>query len=246
MSDPVTARMTVGRRRSMLVTCRGSEARTPPPSMTPVSTEGANGRASSVSTTSARHWTPLYPGGPCLPQVERLGSRDTLGHATLGPPGRLPSEDRRVRDPWNLLSRSAASADAAPHAGSEHRPVSRRTIMVGFDGSRRARRAARSRVRGGCETQMAPAPSALLRDGSCAIAIVPAGHRAAPGPAHRRARGGLRRVLVVPPWPQGLLGRLRRGTARTSIAPGGCPVIVAGRSQRRPVPHDSPDRVAAR
>jgi nucleotide-binding universal stress UspA family protein len=191
--------------------------------------------------------------------------------------------------------------------------------------------AARARVRGGCERQMAPAPSvsaglraiadsvhadlivlgsrhrgrlgealagrtarALLRDGSRSVAIVPAGHRAAPvrhigvlgedsdagreawstaaalardadafltvhggsvpaavdvvsAPeiADELARGELD-VLVVPPWPHGLLGRLRRGPARTSIAPGGCPVVVAGRSQRRPVPHDSPDRVAAR
>jgi nucleotide-binding universal stress UspA family protein len=235
--------------------------------------------------------------------------------------------------------------------------MSRRTIMVGFDGSRRALdalhfaealcaqtgwrlvlagvypyrsltgrlgsgdraaatlAAARSRVRGGCETQMAPAPSvsaglraiadsvhadlivlgsrhrgrlgealagrtarALLRDGSHAVAIVPAGHRAvpvrhiavlsedsdagreawataaalagdagafvtvhggsippgagevvsAPEVADELAKGELD-VLIVPAWPHGLLGRLRRGVARGASARNGCPVLVAAR-----------------
>jgi nucleotide-binding universal stress UspA family protein len=231
--------------------------------------------------------------------------------------------------------------------------MSRRTIMVGFDGSRRALdalhfaeclcaqtgwqlvlagvypyrsltgrlgsgdraaatlAAARSRVRGRCETQMAPAPSvpaglraiadsvhadlivlgsrhrgrlgealagrtarALLRDGSHAVAIVPAGHRvgpvrhiavlsedteawataaalagdagayvtvhggsapagagevvSAPEIADELARGELD-MLVVPAWPHGLLGRLRRGVARGASARNGCPVLVAPR-----------------
>jgi nucleotide-binding universal stress UspA family protein len=250
--------------------------------------------------------------------------------------------------------------------------MTRRTIMVGFDGSRRALdalhfaeclctqtgwrlvlaavypyrsltgrlgsgdraaatlAAARSRVRGGCETQMAPAPSvpaglraiadsvhadlivlgsrhrgrlgealagrtarALLRDGSRAIAIVPAGRRAAPvrhvgvlvedSEAGREAwataaalahdagaavtvHGGTVRaddvvtapemadelargeldVLIVPPWPHGLLGRLRRGVARGAPVRGGCPVLVAARPERRSVPYESPGRVAVR
>jgi nucleotide-binding universal stress UspA family protein len=282
--------------------------------------------------------------------------------------------DGRRRDPWNSRLPSARSADGAPESGRDDRLaiMSRRTIMVGFDGSGRAfdalhfaeslcaqtgwrlvlaavypyrsltRRlgsgdraaarldAARARVRGGCETQMAPAPSvsaglraladsvhadvivlgsrhrgrlgealagrtvrALLRDGSRAIAIVPAGHRAgpvrhvgvlaedseagreawataaalahdsgaaitvhggtvpptagevvtAPEMADELARGELD-VLIVPPWPHGLLGRLRRGVARGGPVPGGCPVLVAARAERRSVPDDGPGRVA--
>jgi nucleotide-binding universal stress UspA family protein len=270
-------------------------------------------------------------------------------------------------------------ATSAPGAMIGSAIMSRRTIMVGFDGSRRALDAlqfaerlcaqtgwrlvlagvypyrslsgrlgsgdraaatldaARARVRGGCETQMAPAPSvsaglraiadsmhadlivlgsrhrgrlgealagrtarALLRDGTHAVAIVPAGHRAgpvghvgvlaedseagreawstaaslargagasvtvhggsvpswaadvvtAPEIADELARGELD-VLIVPPWPHGLLGRLRRGVARGSSVRGDCPVLVAARPRpappgQHPVRHAEADRLAAR
>jgi nucleotide-binding universal stress UspA family protein len=42
------------------------------------------------------------------------------------------------------------------------------------------------------------------------------------------ARGELD-ALIVPPWPHGLLGRLRRGVARGASVRGGCPVLVAAR-----------------
>ena len=96
--------------------------------------------------------------------------------------------------------------------------MSRRTIMVGFDGSDRARDALR------------------FADGLCAQT----------GERLGLARGELD-VVVVPPWRHGMRGRLRRGMARGSTGrSGGCPVLVAIRPPRRPVPHDDPERVGVR
>ncbi len=70
----------------------------------------------------------------------------------------------------------------------------------------------------------------------------------APEIADELARGELD-VLVVPAWPHGLLGRLRRGVAPAPTGRGGCPVLVAARPQpagEGPVRRDGPVRVAAR
>jgi hypothetical protein len=96
--------------------------------------------------------------------------------------------------------------------------MSRRTIMVGFDDSDRARDALH------------------FAEGLCAQT---GGRLALP-------RGELD-VLVIPPWPHGPLDRLRRGMARGATGrSGGCPVLVAPRPLRRPVPHDNPERVGVR